>query len=77
MDHVTPLTKRGGNRSKENISLACKECNRKKGPLELEMLGDLSPEALSMKFEKVVKTTRERKGHFREWIGTLDEQRVR
>ncbi len=66
MDHVTPLTKRGKNRSKENIVTACKGCNKAKGPLELEVLGDLSPEQLWVKFARMTELTAKRQGHFRE-----------
>ena len=66
MDHVVPLTKRGSNRSKENIVTSCKACNKAKGPLELETLDDLSPEALWVKFQRVTEQIAKRKGHFTE-----------
>ncbi len=66
MDHVVPLTKRGNSRSKENITLSCKACNKAKGPLELETLDDLSPEALWVKFQRVTEQMAKRKGHFTE-----------
>lgn len=66
LDHITPLTKRGQSRSKENLTVSCKPCNRAKGPLELQSLDDLSPEALCVKFQRVVETTAKRQGHFRE-----------
>lgn len=70
MDHVTPLTKRGSNRSKENIVTSCKLCNKRKGSLELETLDDLSPEALWMKFDKTVRDAQTRKGHFAQIAST-------
>ena len=68
MDHVTPLTKRGSNRSKENIVTACKPCNKAKGPLELETLGDLSPDQLWFKFQRAMELTAQRKGHFKDAV---------
>jgi 5-methylcytosine-specific restriction endonuclease McrA len=66
MDHVTPLVKRGGNRAKENIVLACAGCNKTKGPLVMDDPGDLAPEILAVKFMRVTETTAKRKGRFRE-----------
>lgn len=66
LDHITPLTKRGQNRSKENLTVSCKPCNKAKGPLELQSLDDLSPEALWVKFQRVTEQMAKRKGHFAE-----------
>ena len=68
MDHVTPLVHRGRNRSKENIALSCLRCNQAKAQLTLEDPGDLSPDALWMRFEKTVKDAQTRKGHYCEWV---------
>ena len=64
MDHVTPLTHRGKSRDKTNIVLSCKLCNTLKGPLVMNDLGDISPEALWLKFEKVCESIRKRKGMY-------------
>lgn len=66
MDHVQPLTQRGKNRSKENIVTACHRCNDLKGPLVMDKLDDLSPEALWVKFHRMVELTEKRKGSFTE-----------
>ena len=67
LDHITPLTKRGSCRSKENAVVACRECNTLKGQLELSELADLSPESLAYEFQNVARKTAERKGHYAEW----------
>ncbi len=68
MDHVMPLTKRGSNRSKGNIVTSCKACNKAKGPLELEVLGDLSPAVLDIKFVRMCEELKARRGHYKEWV---------
>ncbi len=70
MDHVTPLTNRGSNRSKENIVTSCKSCNKQKGPLELAVLDDLSPEALWVKFDRAMTQLANRKGQYAQIAGT-------
>jgi 5-methylcytosine-specific restriction endonuclease McrA len=70
MDHVQPLVRQGKFRSKENIVTACRNCNQKKDNLVLENLDDLAPDALWMKFDKTVRDTKTRKGHYCEWVTT-------
>ncbi len=41
-------------------------CNKSKGPLELEVLDDLSPEALWVKFQRVSEQISKRTGRFTE-----------
>jgi len=61
-DHITPRVWLGDCRSKENVAIACRNCNQKKGPYVLDELGDLSPEALKAKFEAVYKAQQQPKG---------------
>ena len=62
IDHVQPLTKLGKNRAKENCALSCRKCNNEKGPLVMDDLGDLSPEALCAKFHRACESVQTRKG---------------
>ena len=64
MDHVTPLTRRGSNRAKENVVLSCHECNNLKGQLVADELGDLAPEALWLKFKRACEDAHMRKGKY-------------
>lgn len=50
LDHVTPLVHGGSDRHKENFVISCADCNRKKAQLMLEVLDDLAPEKLRLKF---------------------------
>lgn len=68
MDHIIPLVHRGKSRSKENIGTACASCNKQKAQLMLATPGDLSPEMLWLKFDKTVKETETRRGHYCEWV---------
>ena len=64
MDHVQPLTRLGKNRAKENVVTACRGCNNEKGPLVMDNLGDLSPEALYVKFQRACESIQKRKGKY-------------
>src|SRR3990167_7829686 len=55
MDHVTPLAHQGRHRSKENIVLSCRNCNKSKDQLILDNLGDLAPDMLWLKFDQTCK----------------------
>ena len=52
LDHITPLAQGGSDRHKENFTLACTTCNQKKAQLILEILDDLEPGKLKIKFAK-------------------------
>ena len=52
LDHIVPLVHGGSDRHKENFTIACEPCNRKKAQLLLEELADLAPDVLKKKFAK-------------------------
>lgn len=68
LDHVMPLVRRGRHRSKDNMVLACRPCNKAKGPLVMDDLGDLAPEQLYMKFQRTVEKAQQRTGCYRDWV---------
>lgn len=73
IDHVKPLVSKGRARLKENCVVACNLCNKRKGPLQQEILdNDLTPYALAEKFYRVTKSAAERKGHYTDFVAALD-----
>jgi 5-methylcytosine-specific restriction endonuclease McrA len=60
LDHIKPLVAGGKDSCKENMALACEECNRLKGPLEMDesQRADLSIEMLKVRWASLDKVIR-------------------
>jgi 5-methylcytosine-specific restriction endonuclease McrA len=60
LDHIKPLIAGGKDSCKENMILACQNCNQKKGPLELDLEEhmDLSVDMLRAKWASLDKAIR-------------------
>ena len=52
LDHITPLVHGGSDTQKENFCISCSTCNKQKAQLMLEILDDLEPDKLRLKFAK-------------------------